>query len=61
MANLLEIRREQKNLLIILLKLKKLNDLNQVNGLQEEINYAVSNMEKEDIAWVEQAMGIKAL
>ena len=61
MASSIEIRERQKHLLRVLLKLKKLNPDIVINGLQDEIENAVTVMEHEDVAWVEKIAGILAL
>jgi len=61
MANAIEVRERQKNHLYSLLNIKKLNSDMTVNGLQKEIEFAVTGMEQEDVALVEKIIGIKAL
>ena len=61
MANQLEIRERHRNLLGVLLNLKKLNSEIEVKGLQERIQDALIPMDQEDVAYVEKIIGVKAL
>ena len=61
MSNNLDIRERQKMHLQSLLTIKKANQDKTVAELQEEIKRAVGVMEKEDVAWIEKIVGIKAL
>ena len=61
MANNLEIRVNLKHHLQSLLTIKKANQDKTVIELEEEIKRAVGVMDKEDVAWIEKIVGIKAL
>jgi len=61
MSNNLDIRERQKMHLQSLLTIIKANQDKTVAELQEEIKRAVGVMEKEDVAWIEKIVGIKAL
>jgi len=61
MTTPLEISVNQRNLLGVLLRIKKVNQNATVPGLQEEITNAVSVMDEKDVAYVEKVYGIKAL
>ena len=59
MATTLELRAEQKRLLISLLKIKRSGVANQ--ALQEELENAVGVMDQSDVAYCEKIIGVKAL
>jgi DNA-binding transcriptional regulator WhiA len=61
MATNMEVTERQKQYLRNLLKLKKKNPPNSVEGLQEMIEDAVATMSQEDVAWVEKITGVKAI
>jgi hypothetical protein len=61
MASAIEIKERHRHHLNVLLKIKKLNENNEVKGLQTEIENAIAVMEQEDVAWVEKIVGIKAM
>lgn len=60
MALYVEVTERQKHHLESLLRIKKKNS-SSVEGLQEEIERAVSVMDAQDIAWVEKIVGVKAI
>lgn len=60
MASNIEIRVTQKRQLYVLLNIKK-NNTGPVVQLQESIIALVSEMEQEDVAYVEKILGVTAI
>ena len=54
MASQLEIQKEQRRHLFILLKLEKDNKGIEIKGLDESIIAAKTEMDEADVAWVEK-------
>jgi len=61
MTTPLEISVNQRNLLGILLKIKKANKDSTVHELQKAIIDIVGIMDEKDVAYIEKVHGIKAL
>lgn len=54
MATNLEVQVEQRRRLFMLLELKKENEGVNINGLERKIIATKSEMQQEDVAWVEK-------
>jgi hypothetical protein len=54
MATNLEIQREQRKILFMLLEIKGLNKDLTIKGLDRQIQAVRSEMNQEDVAWVEK-------